>query len=191
MDRAGELSTRWPRHIDSCAACGRALPLRLPHAGETATLWVCTGCGARYDAVLDRSAPEETTRNVRPAQIDFNRDGLVHPPEAIATFVAHLTNQKAATERRASNRHRLAAPVAAVPVDDDFRPVGQPFMATTRDVSTSGLALIHTRAVDAQYLAVELPAVAGKTMQVVMQVLRCRPLGRFYEIAGPFIVRLG
>jgi hypothetical protein len=75
-------------------------------------------------------------------------------------------------------------------MDQRLRPVDDAFAAMTRDISKSGLCLVHTRAVRAELLAVELSDLQGETMQLVMRLLRCRPTNRFYEIAGAFLVRM-
>ena len=59
-------------------------------------------------------------------------------------------------------------------------------MAVTRDISSSGISLVSTRAANSPFLAVELSASYDETIQIVMRVIRCRPLRCFYEIAGPF-----
>ncbi len=64
-------------------------------------------------------------------------------------------------------------------------------MAVTRDISTTGLALISTRAASSRFLAVELACPSGETIQVVIRVIRCRPVRCFYEIAGTYFVVLG
>jgi hypothetical protein len=63
-------------------------------------------------------------------------------------------------------------------------------MATTRNVSTGGIALIHTRPVTAKHLVVELTTTAGERLQVLVRVLRRRPLGPFCDIAGQFVTKL-
>jgi hypothetical protein len=179
--------------IDSCPACGQSLPLRLPEAGRNGVEWICTGCGARFVAILDHSTFPKLARNVRPAEIQFDRSRLADPPSALAAFAADFGHKghHRLVERRAFVRHVLVAPVAVVPIDEDYEPVGEAFMAVTRDVSSGGVSLIHTRAAETKLIVVELPATSDETIQVAVRVLRCRPVGLFYEIAGQFVVRLG
>jgi predicted RNA-binding Zn-ribbon protein involved in translation (DUF1610 family) len=185
------LTVKETGRIDTCPACGHSLPLRLPAVGRQGADWICTGCGARFEAVLDRNAPPDLLRNVRPASVRIDRDRLVHPPQALASFVAELVKENGnLSERRAFPRRVLVAPVAVVPVDEDYLPVDDAFMAITRDVSSGGVSLVHSRAVDSKLLVVELPKSGGEVIQVAVRVLRCRPLGRFYEIGGVFVVRL-
>jgi hypothetical protein len=174
-----------------CIACERELPLRLPGPGEKGTAWVCTGCGALYHAMFDKSTAAGLARNVRPVSVSFDRSRLVQPPQAIAEFLHRLKDESRGREdRRQAARCWMVTHVAAVPVDKEFRPVGEPFMAVTRNISTRGLALVHTRAVESELVVVELTTGSGSAIQLVMRVARCRPMGRFYEVAGPFVVRI-
>ncbi len=190
---AGELSGDGTGRIGNCVSCGLLLPLRLAGPGEEDTNWACSGCGAQYGAVLDRSAPQELFHNVRPAVFKFDRSQVPSkPPEALAAFIQQMIGEgQMFANRRSTARHQLVVPVTAVPVDVGFFPIGEPFTAITRDISTKGLSLIHTRAVRCERLVVELPNRSGAAIQLVLQVARCRALGRFYEIAGPFTMRLG
>ncbi|MCK6485163.1 MAG: response regulator [Phycisphaerae bacterium] len=51
--------------MGNCLECGLTLPLRQPSTGETAGAWVCRGCGARYQGVLDEAFPETIREHVR------------------------------------------------------------------------------------------------------------------------------
>jgi DNA-binding response OmpR family regulator len=53
--------------LGNCTTCDLPLPLRRPKPGERAQSWICSGCGGRYAAVLDRALPAEMLRNVIPA----------------------------------------------------------------------------------------------------------------------------
>ena len=92
--------------------------------------------------------------------------------------------------RRAHARRPLAVPVAVVPLDAHFFPVGRPFMGRTHNLSSSGIALVHTRSTTAPHLALDLTLEQDREIRAVMRVARCRAIGLFYEIAGPFLVRI-
>jgi hypothetical protein len=177
--------------IGSCANCNQELPLRLPGPRQQGTAWVCIGCGAKYSGIFDPSASPELARHVRPAALSFDRSRLIQPPQTIAAFIQRMkADDSPEADRRRAPRHEVVSPVAVVPVDGGFHPIGSPFLAVTRDLSASGIALLHTRAVESELLVVELPTPAGQVMQVAMRVTRCQSVGRFYEIAGSFIVRM-
>jgi hypothetical protein len=153
--------------------------------------WICNGCSASYQAVLAVDSLAEALDHVRPAGLVFDRKKLVHPPEAIARFVKKAVGaMKPDHERRGVPRYPLVVPAIALPMNERLQPVDDPFVALTRDICTSGLCLVHTRAVQAELLAVELSDLQGEAMQLVMRLLRCRPTNRFYELAGAFLVRM-
>jgi hypothetical protein len=76
-----------------------------------------------------------------------------------------------------------------MPLDDNFQPRGMNFAAITRDLSTAGLRLFSTRAAGSEFLAVEITPPSGQKIRVVLQVLRCKAIDRFYEIAGRLVAR--
>ena len=118
---------------------------------------------------------------------------LVHPPEEIAEFVQRIVGRLThyrGKERRAIRRHRLAIPLLAVPLDDDLQSAGESFAAVTRDISSRGLALYHSRPLESPYLAVELADPEGQKLQAALEVLRCEPVDSFYEIAGRFVTKV-
>ena len=125
-----------------------------------------------------------------PGKIQFDRRKLPAPPRSLVAYVTKLLAEEyEGPQRRASRRLPVVVPVVALPLDDDFRPSGTTFAAITRDLSTTGLRLFSTRIASSKFLAVELTPSSGQSIQVVLQVLRCKAIGRFYEIAGPFVAR--
>jgi hypothetical protein len=124
-------------------------------------------------------------------EIDFERDSLTHPPAEIADYVTRLVAvDRKGVEKRSAHRFPLATAVPVMPIDDRLRPVGRPFMALTRNISTCGIALVHTRPVTTKYLVVELTSAADERLQVLLEVLRCRPLGPYCDIAGEFVAKV-
>lgn len=120
----------------------------------------------------------------------FGSDGLARPPQAVAAFVERaIRNSKYydGPDSRAEPRYPVQLRVAAVPVDENLERIGEPFMAVSRDISGGGIAIYHTRGVTEKLLALELSTPAGEKTHVVMEILRCRPVGLFYEIAGKFV----
>jgi hypothetical protein len=177
--------------IEKCRGCGRTLPLAKAARGQVAIRWICNGCSTSYQAVLAVDSLAEALDHVRPTGLVFDRKKLVHPPEAIANFVKRAVGgMKPEHERRGTPRYPLVVPAIAVPMNERLRPVDEPFAALTRNISKTGLCLVHTRAGLAELLAVELSDLQGETMQLVMRLLRCRPMNRFYEVAGAFLIRM-
>jgi hypothetical protein len=52
------------------------------------------------------------------------------------------------------------------------------------------MSMYHTRRVSEKLLALELTDPANNRLRVVLEVLRCRPDGLFYEIAGRFATKI-
>jgi hypothetical protein len=118
----------------------------------------------------------------------FERRRWTDCTAAMQNFVKNLTRGCQAEpdcERRRHKRYKLHCSVAVLPLDDDFRPAGPQFLAVCRDLSASGMALFHTRAIREKYLLVELQRPQSDPARLIMQVTRCRAVVRFYEIAGP------
>lgn len=127
----------------------------------------------------------------QPARVPLDRTTLPPPPESLLTCAARLLAKETdAPQRRAAKRHAGVMSVAVMPLDDQFQPAGAAFMAMTRDLSTSGLRLVTDRAVDDKYLAVDLTLPPVPSIQVALEVIRCEPVGKYYEIAGPLVARM-
>lgn len=117
------------------------------------------------------------------------------PPEEILAFVEQILNSQyeeptPANERRTERRFRVTLPVSAVPIDASLRPIGETFTAVSRNISTRGIALLYTRHVEAQFLALRIKLKDQDPVQAAMEVLRCRRVGPFFEIAGKFVAKI-
>ena len=113
-------------------------------------------------------------------------------PETANSDVLDLAFQAGLLQdNRKSPRRRIRVSVPAIPVDDTGRSVGPPFVAATRNLSASGICLIHTQPVTAKYLLVELPGTSFDQQHVAVEVIRCCPVDDVYEIAGPFVTLTG
>ncbi len=111
-------------------------------------------------------------------------------PDRVINFVRRVIRGEKfypGPERRANLRYPLTMPVKVTPLDKHQEPIGQSFLAVTRDISVGGMCLYHMKSVREKYLQLELSSPNGEQLQVVMEVVRCRQAGPFYEIAGPFI----
>ena len=125
------------------------------------------------------------------SDLDFDRRNLFPPPPEIVAYVERLAANYVGDDRRTTQRRAVTVPVTVIPVNQDLEPTGEAFMAISRDISTDGMSFIHTRNVNDEYLALELVSRdGGDEMQVLMKVLRCETVGRFYEVAGRFVKKL-
>ena len=119
-------------------------------------------------------------------------DKLHSPPTELLRFVHRVAEEtlRDHVEERQFPRYKLTVEVWVQPVNSDFEPLGDPFTAVSRDISTSGIGLMHTRAIRDKYLWLRLATQGGGTMNVVVEVLRCRPIGMFYDIGAKFVAKL-
>ena len=124
-----------------------------------------------------------------------NTDDLPDPPAAVSDFIRRLTESETLGNNILGNhssrvRERVTCftTATAVPVDRHWNPVHEPFRVAVRDLSESGLRILHTRATNAEYLALNWRAtqLVASRLRIVAQVMRCKPCGRFYDIGGQF-----
>jgi hypothetical protein len=113
----------------------------------------------------------------------------IQPPAAMVKYVERIGCPVEGDGcRRGAQRATLLATVTAVPLGRGFEPRGEPFNAIARDVSETGISMLHTRAVNTDRLALQWQQLTSpaRTITVVLRMLRCRPTGPFYELAGEF-----
>lgn len=112
------------------------------------------------------------------------------PQAGHADFIKRLVasaKQYQGANRRAEPRHTLGVAVRVAAVDEAHKIIGTDFVAVTRDVSARGVSLYHTQPVTDKLLALEFELPGGEKRQLLLDVLRCRPVGPLFEIAGQFI----
>ena len=119
---------------------------------------------------------------------------LPEAPKPLVTLVKRLSvdrdeSEYEGVERRSHPRTVLVKPVWVQPLSDAHEPTGEGFSAVSRDISTSGLGIVHTQAVDSPFLGVVI--MAEKTrVHVIAKVLRCEPLGPFYDVGCSLEMRV-
>ena len=92
-------------------------------------------------------------------------------------------------ERRREGRYPMMLPVRAVQVDADNKPLGECFDLITRDMSSTGISLIHTDPIQGDRLAIHF-FIAETEVNLVIDIVWSRELGPFYGAAGRFVVKL-
>lgn len=103
----------------------------------------------------------------------------LHPLDAIQLgIVEHLaatttTKEYAKSERRLAKRYPLKVFALATPLDEDFQPMDAPFPVLTRDISNSGIGLVHSRPLDMNYIQLDLTGPNGHELHMTVEVLRC------------------
>jgi hypothetical protein len=133
---------------------------------------------------------EEKRTMTTSAELEALFSHLTLPQEDVTRLIQELIEKQRqfrGDERRATKRYPMACPVVAVPMDDLEKP-GEAFAAITRDISSQGIAIYHTRPIHEPYLAIQWNVEEGEQLRVLVEVVRCRPVGPFfYEIGGSFI----
>ncbi len=171
-----------------CGRCGLALPLQLANSDEPAMSCRCAGCGAEYRGNIDPDRALTLACNIVPSPTDSEaQPKALLPPEAIGDLLGRLVDSYKGPERRTNERQRVAIGVSVQPVDEQFNPMGPSFIAVTRNVSVGGMSMMHTSAVSAPFMIVEMPATAEERVRTRLQVLRCHRIEGFFEITGQFI----
>lgn len=113
----------------------------------------------------------------------------LQPPEDLVDFVARVGGQLAPShDRREYTRFYFAVPIRVQPLDDFFRPTGVSFAAVTRDLSAAGIGVLYTKPVKSKYIEITVDFPPDHKILTV-EVLRCKPIGSFYDIGGRFVNR--
>ncbi|QDT69201.1 Sensor protein EvgS precursor [Planctomycetes bacterium MalM25] len=135
------------------------------------------------------------------AVFDFAED-IPDPPKAVRDFIRRLAESEVTEtdkpqsvplpghQARGNDRVTCYTIADAVPVDRDWNRTGDPFKIALRDLSESGGRFLHTRATNADYVAIcwNATQVVAKQIRVVCRIRRCKPCGPFYDIGGQFVM---
>jgi hypothetical protein len=115
------------------------------------------------------------------------------PPAELVSFVEQEIRKARpykGLERRSDKRYLRAMPVLVQPVDEQSNAVGLPFVAMTRDISASGIGLVHTEPIEHEMVALRM-SFPGKEVDLVATVVWCRSLGPFYYAGANFVSKWG
>lgn len=127
---------------------------------------------------------------------------LPNPPRAVRDYIKRLEAAEIAQKAKrqvaaiAAGKEgfqeeytRSFATVVAATLSRECNPTGGYFKLALRDLNENCARLLHTRATNAEYLALSWEATqfTAKPLSVVMQVRGCRAFGPFYEYSGKFV----
>ena len=108
-------------------------------------------------------------------------------PELLS-FVKRISVELPPSHKCGEHRcHQFNVPAEVQPLDANLNPSGEPFRGVTRDLSAVGIGIVHTRAIDDQYLQVTIRT-STNVKCLTVEVVGCRSLGAFYEIGGKFVM---
>jgi hypothetical protein len=118
-----------------------------------------------------------------------------HLADALDRMIARLVDQGLyyrGPDRRTDERHSVSLSAKVVPLDEHLNPIGPAVLATTRDVSSSGISIIHSDPFegDCRFVAIELQEADGVNIRATVEVLRNGPSGPYFEIAGRFVTKV-
>jgi hypothetical protein len=122
----------------------------------------------------------------QPRQPEFDTafDGLAvsDAPANLQRFARKETlRDEPGRERRQDRRYSLITNVTVTPVDKALRPLGPSFVALSSGMSVSGIRLLYTQPAPSKFLRLEFE---GQQVAFLLTVLRSRPIGDCFEIAG-------
>ncbi len=135
--------------------------------------------------------PSKRNQRIRPSQSGESSGVTVQvtqSKEKVFRFVRDLLNDIQAEyigDQRAYPRRAICVSIEAIPFDSQGRQAGKAFTAATKDISATGLSFLHDAAILDRYLLVRFPRSDRCPSQwIVLEVLRRRPVGPLWEIAG-------
>lgn len=118
-------------------------------------------------------------------------------PPGVMAYVERLsTEERAALQAgividantRSSQRVEMRSEALAIQLDEHRKPMDAPIKVVIRDISATGIKLMHTRAIPATDMVISWQAETMPycTLCLPVRITRCRPSGRFYDIGGQF-----
>lgn len=128
----------------------------------------------------------EMTPTAPPPLLEIERAidcfALAEPPVELWQFARKETfRAEPGRERRLDRRYSLITNVIVVPLDEQLHTAGEPFVAISSGMSASGIRLIHTGPSPSGLLYLQINC---QPVKFVLSVLRSRPFGECFEIAG-------
>ncbi len=97
-----------------------------------------------------------------------------------------LPSPYAGPERRTAPRRSVLIPVRVQRLNGEFEPTGEAEEALLCNISMSGAMYVHTQAMGSQYISLSFPE-QYEIEPLIMEVVRNRPMGTYFEIAGTFL----
>ena len=126
----------------------------------------------------------------RGKQWKSSKSFLVHSPTLVAFAERQVRNvsEFRGDDRRIGRRHLMVLPVVLQPLDDDLQPSGEMFAAVSRDISVTGIGLIHTVPVPRKRFNLRMN-LASEDVNLLTEFVWCKALGPFYYIGGRFLAK--
>jgi len=96
----------------------------------------------------------------------------------------------AGPDRRNSRRDELIVPTTVQPINEDFCPIGTPFLAVTRNISTLGIGFVHCDEISEELVALHLHESGMTESSIVAEIVWSNTDGPFYDSGAKLITKL-
>jgi CheY-like chemotaxis protein len=117
----------------------------------------------------------------------FDWHEIPDPPAAPNEFLEQQTCLAPSKDRRSEDRTALPERAVAIPLDDHFEPVGEPFKLLVRDLSFHGIRVFHTEQPAGSHLALMWRTQEMERVVALARIVRCQPEGKFFDIGGVIV----
>jgi len=165
--------------INRCVKCEQSIPTLMVGDGPGCREWACRNCGATYYACL----AADSSPYLR------DRLELMHYFPKRVQQLPDLSQPEPGIELRRHRRRSLTMKIPLTQLDHELLPVGEDFEVLSRDLSESGIALLHTEPLRGKYAAlIVLPDF--EYVQLIIRIVRCEQKGSLYEMGAKFLQRL-
>lgn len=182
------------RLVEHTCQCGFVVAIHAPVAEQPAATWVCKSCGTAYFGSLDATKTrgvELLDCNDSCTSVTGDQNGAANPSQpANGSSCENRATPQNGRERRQQTRYTIGVEVVAVPLNANFGIAGPGVRMTTRDISSTGIALSCARFTNVPYFAIDFTSAGIALLQVLMKVVRVSNNGPNYEVAGSFVSRL-
>lgn len=146
------------------------------------------------EEVAPKTQIETSIPGITVHRINFVRGLILPASNDLVRYVQQKIKEPpsgAGKEKRRFQRLAVCKPVYVMPLSENMETDGAAFEGVVRDISSGGIALFHDRLFQHKFMMVELGREANsKRIQMAVEVLRCRPMNRFCEVAGRFVARI-
>ena len=165
--------------ISRCVKCDQSIPTLVVGDAPGCREWACKQCGATYYACL------------APGSSSYLRDRLElvnYFPKRVQQL-PDISQQEPGIELRRHRRRSVTMRIPLTQLDHELMPVGDDFEVLSRDLSESGIALLHTAPLRGKYAAlIVLPDF--EYVQLILRIVRCQQRGSLYQMGAKFLQRL-
>lgn len=121
--------------------------------------------------------------------IDWER--FPNPPCDISDALRQLSSTPShiGPDGRCTGRAVLSEKAIIVALDDNLDPIGEPLKAIIRDLSMFGIGIVTPEYVTSEMIAVTWRGVQRNKLVLLGKVLRCRPVGAFFDVGAMITAR--